>query len=96
MHDQRERCSPSSSGQGGLGFGDDPTNSTMSDRTAVVPVLVTGASGFIATHLVAQLLERGYDVRGTVREPDKARNQGYPTSLAGAERLELVAADLLT
>ena len=68
----------------------------MSDRTAVVPVLVTGASGFIATHLVAQLLERGYDVRGTVREPDKARNQGYPTSLAGAEWLELVAADLLT
>ena len=31
-------------------------------------VLVTGASGFIATHLIKQLLERGQcHVRGTVR-----------------------------
>ena len=31
-------------------------------------VLVTGASGFVATHLIKQLLEQGrYHVRGTVR-----------------------------
>lgn len=30
-------------------------------------VLVTGASGFIATHIVDQLLLAGYHVRGTVR-----------------------------
>jgi nucleoside-diphosphate-sugar epimerase len=30
-------------------------------------VLVTGASGFIASHIIKQLLERGYRVRGTVR-----------------------------
>ena len=30
-------------------------------------VLVTGASGYIATHIVKLLLERGYIVRGTVR-----------------------------
>ena len=31
-------------------------------------VLVTGASGFVATHLIKQLLEQGrYCVRGTVR-----------------------------
>ena len=31
-------------------------------------VLVTGASGFIATHVIKQLLEQGnYHVRGTVR-----------------------------
>lgn len=30
-------------------------------------VLVTGASGYIATELVKQLLEKGYNVRGTVR-----------------------------
>ena len=31
-------------------------------------VLVTGASGFIATHLIKQLLEQGrYRIRGTVR-----------------------------
>ncbi len=30
-------------------------------------VLVTGASGFIAKHILAELLEKGYDVRGTIR-----------------------------
>jgi nucleoside-diphosphate-sugar epimerase len=30
-------------------------------------VLVTGASGFIATHVVRAFLRRGYNVRGTVR-----------------------------
>ena len=35
-------------------------------------VLVTGASGFIATHLIKQLLEQGrYHVRGTVRSLKK-------------------------
>ena len=35
-------------------------------------VLVTGASGFIATHVIKQLLEQGhYHVRGTVRSLKK-------------------------
>ena len=35
-------------------------------------VLVTGASGFIANHLIKQLLEQGrYRVRGTVRSKKK-------------------------
>ncbi|MET0564834.1 MAG: SDR family oxidoreductase [Acidimicrobiia bacterium] len=61
------------------------------------PVLVTGASGFIASHIVQQLLEGGYRVRGTVRDPGKARAAGHLTGLIGAaERLELTGADLLT
>ena len=38
-----------------------------------VPIaLVTGASGFVATHLIKQLLEQGrYRVRGTVRDKRK-------------------------
>lgn len=35
-------------------------------------VLVTGASGFIAQHVILQLLEKGYDVRGSVRSLKRA------------------------
>jgi len=35
-------------------------------------VLLTGASGFIALHILELLLKRGYSVRGTVRTQDKA------------------------
>lgn len=59
------------------------------------PVLVTGATGFIAAEIVKQLLEDGYRVRGTTRDVEAARRKGELTSLDGAnERLELVAADL--
>ncbi len=30
-------------------------------------VLVTGGTGFVASHLVSQLLDRGYTVRASVR-----------------------------
>lgn len=35
-------------------------------------VLVTGATGFMATHIVDQLLFAGYHVRGTLRDEKKA------------------------
>ena len=35
-------------------------------------VLVTGSSGFIGAHIVSQLLENGYFVRGTIRSQSKA------------------------
>lgn len=35
-------------------------------------ILVTGASGFIASHIVREALAIGYHVRGTVRSEDKA------------------------
>ncbi len=37
------------------------------------PVLVTGASGYVAGWLVKRLLQEGYTVHGTVRNPDKTR-----------------------
>ena len=37
-------------------------------------VVVTGANGHIGNNLCRQLLERGYNVRGTVRSMDKAPN----------------------
>ncbi|CAO2189013.1 unnamed protein product [Urochloa humidicola] len=59
-------------------------------------VCVTGASGFIASWLVKLLLEKGYTVRGTVRNPDDAAKNAHLSLLDGAaERLTLVRADLL-
>ncbi|KAJ4295303.1 hypothetical protein N0V90_007314 [Kalmusia sp. IMI 367209] len=35
-------------------------------------ILITGATGFVASHVAKQFLERGYRVRGTVRDLNKA------------------------
>ncbi|KAL3952727.1 hypothetical protein ACCO45_012670 [Purpureocillium lilacinum] len=50
-------------------------------------ILVTGASGFIAAHVVATLLRRGYNVRGTVRSEKSAvevfrTHSQYPGTLS--------------
>ncbi|TVU42346.1 hypothetical protein EJB05_08746, partial [Eragrostis curvula] len=59
-------------------------------------VCVTGASGFIASWLVKLLLENGYTVRGTVRNPDDDAKNAHLRALDGAaERLTLVCAELL-
>ncbi len=58
-------------------------------------ILVTGATGFIALHTIADLLVHGYDVLGTVRSVKKTQTEGVLTTLPGAERLELVEADLM-
>lgn len=60
-------------------------------------VLVTGATGFIASRIVEQLLARGYRVRGTVRSLSNSTALAPLAALPGAaERLELVVADLNT
>ncbi|XP_058734362.1 cinnamoyl-CoA reductase 2 [Vicia villosa] len=58
-------------------------------------VCVTGAGGFIASWLVKLLLEKGYTVRGTLRNPEDPKN-GHLKKLEGAkERLTLHKVDLL-
>ncbi|EIE25032.1 NAD(P)-binding protein [Coccomyxa subellipsoidea C-169] len=60
-------------------------------------VTVTGATGFIATELVKQLLEKGYDVRGTVRSLKKEEKVAHLKALDAAlpGNLTLHEADLL-
>ncbi|CAE8721458.1 unnamed protein product [Polarella glacialis] len=59
-------------------------------------VCVTGASGFIASHIVRVGLERGYRVHGTVRDAKSAESTAHLRSLPGAaERLRLFSAELL-
>ena len=47
-------------------------------------------------HTIADLLAHGYDVRGTVRSVDKAKRDGSLAKIPGQERLDLVAADLMS
>ena len=59
-------------------------------------VLVTGATGFIASHCVRVSLEAGLTVRGTVRSLANEAKLRHLRELPGAaERLELVEANLL-
>ncbi len=60
-----------------------------------IRVLVSGATGFIASHVVRELLAAGYRVRGTVRRLDRDADHRHLRELPGAERLELVQADLI-
>ena len=63
----------------------------MTDR-----VLVTGLSGYIASHVAAKLLEKGYAVRGTVRSRAKGRRvlDAMATRGVDVSGVELVEADL--
>ena len=40
-------------------------------------VLVTGATGYIAAHIINLLLSRGYDVVGTVRSLDDKKKNAF-------------------
>jgi len=59
-------------------------------------VLVTGVSGFIAKHVAQQLLQKGYDVRGTIRTLQKAQAVERSLKDAGCDtsKLSFCAADL--
>lgn len=61
------------------------------------PILVTGASGFIASRIVKDLLDKGLHVRGTVRSLAKREKYSFLEKIAaeGTGKLELFEADLL-
>jgi dihydroflavonol-4-reductase len=58
-------------------------------------IAVTGITGFIAAHACRQLLERGYAVRGTARNPAKLAETKLAALPGAGERLTVVEADLV-
>ncbi len=60
-------------------------------------VLVTGASGYIGSHLVSEFLKQGHDVRATVRNAEDQEKVGHLLNLASdtTGQLEIIGADLL-
>ncbi len=61
-------------------------------------VLVTGASGFIAKHCIAELLRNDFSVRGTLRDLSRADAVRKSVARAGADAcgVDFVTADLLS
>lgn len=57
----------------------------------VLKVAVTGASGYVASHVVQQCLEAGFTVRGTVRDKSRTEKVKHLASMD----VELFEADLL-
>jgi len=62
----------------------------MADRS--LTVLVTGASGFVGSHLARALVEEGHDVRAMTRRPEQYDGPGNPVPGDIADPDSLVAA----
>ncbi len=60
------------------------------------PVVVTGASGLIAKHTIAEFLHRGFAVRGTLRSMEKAEEVRRAVAALGgdADKVSFIVADL--
>lgn len=62
---------------------------TAVEDVSHIIVCVTGVSGFLGEHIVKCLLEKGYTVRGTVRDPTKEGPLQVSREQGGWSRLVL-------
>uniref|UniRef100_A0A453D2I0 NmrA-like domain-containing protein n=3 Tax=Aegilops tauschii TaxID=37682 RepID=A0A453D2I0_AEGTS len=68
--------------------------SAAGDRTRRKTACVTGGNGYIASALVKMLLEKGYAVKTTVRNPDDMEKNSHLKDLQALGPLEILRADL--
>lgn len=61
------------------------------------PIIVTGASSYISSHIINKLIHQGYKVRGTVRDLKKKEKYEFLYSLTpdAQDKIELLEADLM-
>ncbi|OVA18756.1 NAD-dependent epimerase/dehydratase [Macleaya cordata] len=71
------------------------TTTTTENQMMKGPVVVTGAAGYCGSWLVMRLLQEGYTVRATVRDPTKIEKTKHLLDIPGAKkRLTIWKADL--
>ncbi|CAI0468060.1 unnamed protein product [Linum tenue] len=70
------------------------TTTTTADPETKKVACVIGGTGFVASRLVKLLLEKGYVVRTTVRDPDNKKRISHLLPLKELGDLEIFAADL--
>jgi len=60
------------------------------------PVVLTGGTGYLGAHILSQLLDKGYEVRLTARNPEKTKNEDWIKDLVSKykDKLSFYAADL--
>ena len=69
----------------------------MENAKSFKKVLVTGASGYIASHCIKVLLEKGFKVKGSVRDLKKVDiSKNYFDNLLNKENLEFCELNLLS
>lgn len=70
-----------------------PWTCTFSGANVLATVLVSGASGYVASWVCLQLLEKGYSIRGTARSEAKGQWMKDMYARRGLDKFEFVVVE---